>query len=201
MSKYSPLANHLQELAPSEVRLSFAEIERIIGQPLPRSALVYPAWWANSRTNDTHTWSHLWLSAGWERGEYSLPEQWVFFRRIEHYEIGDQKAREGYEYDTTILLRKRNAALAQARRIQDNHTCQACGFHLQVGAAYVIEVHHLEPLSTSGEKETKIQMLVSLCPTCHRIAHLRSTPYTVAEITELVSNSEKFGNKAQSVTR
>ncbi|MBK8569876.1 MAG: HNH endonuclease [Nitrosomonadales bacterium] len=48
--------------------------------------------------------------------------------------------------------------------------------------SYVIEVHHLEPLSATGERETKIEMLISLCPTCHRIAHLRSTPYSVEEI-------------------
>jgi hypothetical protein len=186
MSKYSPFSEHLQELAEDEVRLSFADIERIIGTTLPRSAQVHHAWWANSRTDDSHIWSHLWLRAGWERGEYSLPERWVTFRRMEHYEVGDLKAREGYEHDAKVLLRTRNVVLAEARKALDNYTCQACGFHLRVCKSYVVEAHHLEPLSASGERETKIEMLVSLCPTCHRIAHLRSRPYAVEEIKDLL---------------
>lgn len=182
MSKYASLAGHLQGLAVNEVRLSFADIEGIIGGPLPQSAHVHHAWWANSRTNDSHTWSHLWLRVGWERCEYSLSEQWVVFRKTEYYELDSLKAREGYEFDTKVLLRTRNAALAATRKAQDNYTCQACGFRLQVGKSFVIEAHHLEPLSASGERDTEIEMLTSLCPTCHRIAHLRSRPYTVLEI-------------------
>lgn len=185
MSKYSPLASHLQALTANEVRLTFADIEQIIDANLPRSARKHHAWWANSRTADSHSWSHLWLRAGWERCEYSLAEQWVVFQRTEYYEIGNVKAVEGYEYDRVVLSRIRNAALAAERKAKDNNTCQACGFHLQIGESFVIEVHHLEPLSVSGEVETKIEKLVSLCPTCHRIAHLRNRPYTVSEIQEL----------------
>lgn len=191
MSKYSPLASHLQALTVNEVRFSFADIERIIDANLPHSARGHHAWWANSRTADSHSWSHLWLRAGWERCEYSLAEHWVVFRRTEHYEIESVKAIEGYEYDRIVLSRVRNSALAAERKARDNNTCQACGFHLQIGGAFVIEVHHLEPLSVSGEVETKIEKLASLCPTCHRIAHLRSRPYTVLEIQELRNVTHK----------
>lgn len=187
MNKYSPLASYLQALTKNEIRLSFADIEQIIDDNLPDSAREHPAWWANSRTPDSHTWSHLWLRAGWERCEYNLTEQWVTFRRTdEYYEIGSVKAVEGYECDRKVLSRARNTALVAERKARDNNTCQACGFHLQIGEAFVIEVHHLEPLSISGEVETKIENLVSLCPTCHRIAHLRNRPYTVPEIRELL---------------
>lgn len=206
MNKYLPLAEHLAGLEQNEVRLSFSDIERIIGSTLPKSALGHDAWWANSKSKDSHTWAHLWLRAGWERVDHSRPQQWVVFRRtehyqlsdpkvqeggavagqiaptIEHYQLNDPKAQEGYEYDAKVILRTRNTALALERKIKDNYTCQACGFRLQLGGSYVIEVHHVEPLSATGERETKIEMLVSLCPTCHRIAHLRSTPYSVEEI-------------------
>lgn len=182
MSKYLPLAEYLAGLEQNEVRLSFSNIERIIGATLPRSAIEYDAWWANSRSNDSHSWAHLWLRVGWERMEHSRSQQWVVFRRIEYYQLSDPKAQEGYEYDAKVILRTRNAALALERKIKDNYTCQACGFRLKLGESYVIEVHHLEPLSATGERETKIEMLISLCPTCHRIAHLRSSPYSVEEI-------------------
>ena len=182
MSKYLPLAEYLSRLEQNEVRLSFSDIEKIIGSTLPRTAHDHDAWWANSRTNDSHNWAHLWLRAGWERADHNRSQQWAVFRRIEHYQFSDVKAQEGYEYDAKVILRTRNAALALKRKMMDNYTCQGCGFHLQVGESYVIEVHHLEPLSATGERETKIEKLVSLCPTCHRIAHLRSTPYSVEEI-------------------
>ena len=66
-SKYEPLAKHLESLRKNEVRLSFDEIEDILGEELPNSARVHHAWWANSRTDDSHTWAHLWLQTGWER--------------------------------------------------------------------------------------------------------------------------------------
>lgn len=182
MGKYLPLAEYLTGLEQNEIRLSFSDIEGIIGAPLPRSALDHDAWWANSRSNDSHTWAHLWLRAGWERIDHSRSHQWATFRRVEHYQISDPKAQEGYEYDAKVILRTRNAAIALERKIKDNYTCQACGFRLQLGESYVIEVHHIEPLSATGETETKIDMLVSLCPTCHRIAHLRSSPFSVEEI-------------------
>jgi 5-methylcytosine-specific restriction protein A len=65
--------------------------------------------------------------------------------------------------------------------VRDDFTCQACGFRLELNGRYVIEVHHVDPLS-SGERESSLGDLVSLCPTCHRIAHLRSLPYSVEEI-------------------
>ncbi len=88
---------------------------------------------------------------------------------------------------SSILTRARNAGLAALRKALDNHTCQACGFRLQVDGSFVIEVHHCNPLSATGETQTTIDQLVSLCPTCHRIAHLRSTPYSVEEIKAFLS--------------
>jgi predicted HNH restriction endonuclease len=106
----------------------------------------------------------------------------VTFRRVTFFDIESNEAREGYEIDRSILTRARNASLASQRKDLDNYTCQACGFRLEINACFVVEVHHCDPLSVTGETDTTIEQLVSLCPTCHRIAHLRSTPYTVEEI-------------------
>jgi hypothetical protein len=190
MSKYAPFANLLRTLPSAEVRFTFAEIEQIIGAELPRSARSYPAWWSNSRTHDSHTWAHEWLKAGWEKSGVNFRAEWVTFRRVRFYDIDSKEAREGYEFDRAILIRGRNAALARSRKELDNYTCQACGFRLEVDGRFIIEVHHCDPLAATGETDTTVDDLVSLCPTCHRIAHLRSTPYRVDEIRAIRSGGQ-----------
>ena len=185
MSKYAALATFLENRTSDRVRLSFARIERIIRHDLPRSARTYVAWWANSRTADSHTWAHLWLEVGWERERVNLAEAWVVFRRFQFFELESAKAREGYEADRKILSRARNPAVALARKRRDDYTCQVCRFRLEVGGKFVIEVHHLDPLAATGATTTSIEDLVSLCPSCHRIAHLRSPPYRLEEIQKL----------------
>jgi len=46
-SKYAPLRAYLYKRSEPSIRMSFVEIERIIGVPLPRSARQYVEWWAN----------------------------------------------------------------------------------------------------------------------------------------------------------
>jgi hypothetical protein len=58
---YQRLADFLASCQSDEVQLSFADIERILGQPLPNAART-ATWWANTQ--------HLaqdraWLRAGW----------------------------------------------------------------------------------------------------------------------------------------
>lgn len=65
-NKYEPLELHLR-LIPSTVQkasLSFREIERILGAPLPESATTHRAWWANQRGSKLRPQAHAWLSAG-----------------------------------------------------------------------------------------------------------------------------------------
>lgn len=150
MSKYTPLVDHLSRLVQPEVRLSFAEIEAIIGDELPPSAGHHTRWWANSRTADSHTWAHEWIAAGWIMHEVDLVDRWVVFQRAEdvtYFEVDSEPAREGYEIDRHVLVPARSAALAQRRRQADDYTCQACGLRLEVQGSYVIEVHHLRPLA------------------------------------------------------
>jgi 5-methylcytosine-specific restriction endonuclease McrA len=181
MSKYAPLAAHLFSLNASSTKLTFPEVEKIIGDKLPPSAYKHSVWWSNS-DRGANGWSNLWKRAGWVRHSYSLPERWVTFVRPEHYDADSQQAREGYERDHQILSRARNAILAGKRKELDQYTCQVCGFLLKFNGKYVIDVHHLKLLSATRETITGIQDLISLCPTCHRIAHLRNPPYDVDEL-------------------
>lgn len=100
----------------------------------------------------------------------------------EYYSIDSLEAVEGYKLDSRTLATYRNKSLADERKAQDSYTCQACSFFLKSSGRHVIECHHLYPLGKTSTTLTSINDLVSLCPTCHRIAHMRSPPYTVQEI-------------------
>ena len=80
MSKYDPLQQHLAESNESKVTLSFAAIERIIGEALPASARRYPAWWANEE-DGTHSHAQAWLDAGYRTTGLDLNASTVDFVR------------------------------------------------------------------------------------------------------------------------
>jgi len=101
------------------------------------------------------------------------------------YTLDDPKAIEGYEVDRQITTLARNASIVVRCKERDNHTCQACGFKLQIDGLFVIECHHKKPLAANGIREVSLDELVCLCPTCHRIAHTRKEPFSVDEIKEL----------------
>ena len=61
-SRGQPLRDYLEHASPP-VTLSFADVERILGRPLPPSARKHRAWWANS---PSQTLARQWLAAGWK---------------------------------------------------------------------------------------------------------------------------------------
>jgi predicted HNH restriction endonuclease len=89
----------------------------------------------------------------------------------------EQVAAEGEEYFEEVKKRTRNRVLASCRLELDELTCQGCGFSppRELGGGLplkgtVVEVHHRNPVA-DGERETTLQDLVTLCPTCHRLLH------------------------------
>lgn len=79
MSKYEPLPQFLNSVGGSAHRMSFAEIERIIGFKLPKSAYEYEAWWSNNPTGHSH--SRIWMDAGWRTESVDLAARKVTFLR------------------------------------------------------------------------------------------------------------------------
>lgn len=79
MSKYEKLANYLSGLADQKVSMTFADVEQVLGSKLPPVAYSSNAFWANSRTNDSHTWAHLWQGAGWQASNVDVPGQKLVF--------------------------------------------------------------------------------------------------------------------------
>lgn len=78
MPKYDPLANHLRAHSGDVCRLYFADIERIIGAALPRSARERRAWWGNDRT---HVQANAWMHAGFRAEPAPVRMEPVVFRR------------------------------------------------------------------------------------------------------------------------
>ena len=81
MSVYDPLRLKLETVEGPNVRLSFAELEGILGKPLPGSAYRFSAWWGNNR-NVGHVQARAWLGAGFEARTVSLKHRTVEFHRI-----------------------------------------------------------------------------------------------------------------------
>jgi hypothetical protein len=101
-------------------------------------------------------------------------------------DFDDQATIEGTRSDAVRMAAARDRAFALACKKRDKYVCQACGFHLKVGTRYVIDCHHLYPVAL-GVRETILDDLVSLCPTCHRIAHTRDIPLELADIKHLMT--------------
>ena len=91
--KYDPLAEHLATLAGDEVCFTFAEIEAMLGAPLPRTAWERSMWWANSHRAD-HPQARAWLGSGWTVSADVNNGTVTFYRR----EAAATKARRAYHW-------------------------------------------------------------------------------------------------------
>jgi hypothetical protein len=80
MSKYEALPQFLASARGSMQRLSFSEIERVLGFKLPKSAYEYEAWWSNNPTGHSH--SRAWIDAGWRTEAVDLSGRKVTFQRV-----------------------------------------------------------------------------------------------------------------------
>lgn len=80
MSKYEPLGRFLSQQSRVYLPMSFREIERIVGRPLPPSK-GHRAWWSNNPTNNVMT--QQWLDAGYETESVDVAAEKLVFRRVE----------------------------------------------------------------------------------------------------------------------
>ena len=79
MSKYEPLPQFLGSVGGAMHRLSFSEIERIVGFKLPKSAYEHEAWWSNNATGHSH--ARAWMKFGWRTEAVDLAARKVTFQR------------------------------------------------------------------------------------------------------------------------
>lgn len=103
-SKYYPLFEYLRQQPDSGLlELSFAEIETILGKPLPPTAQTTRAWWANSKTSHGQSWQE----AGWLIDDVDFAGQLVIFRpaRIT-YRITPTRKSQSWSGDQIKALRE-----------------------------------------------------------------------------------------------
>lgn len=82
--KYAPLYEYLSRLKKNSWRVSFKDLERVIGFPLPNSARVHRPWWANQGRRGGHSHALAWEMAGWQTAEVDMAgEALTFVRRDE----------------------------------------------------------------------------------------------------------------------
>jgi hypothetical protein len=79
MGKYDPLKDFLESQGTERVPVKFAELESILGFPLPASK-QYPAWWSNSPTNNPMT--KVWLRAGYKTEQVDTSGERLVFSRV-----------------------------------------------------------------------------------------------------------------------
>src|SRR5213594_3770057 len=79
-NKYEQLTEFLRRQSRAVVRMSFDEIERVIGAKLPPSATHHRAWWSNNAQNNVMT--KAWKDAGFESEDVDMKGRRVAFRRV-----------------------------------------------------------------------------------------------------------------------
>lgn len=83
--KYQGLENYLSSTpsAINEVTLSFEQIETIISDSLPLSAMNYREWWANQSDTSNRPQAKAWTGAGFivDEVHQMLKDSWVRFKR------------------------------------------------------------------------------------------------------------------------
>ncbi|MBN2489131.1 MAG: hypothetical protein JXA98_08890 [Methanosarcinaceae archaeon] len=103
MGKYLKLGVYLNSSTNNISKLTFAEVENILGFHLPSSARKYPAWWANNGESHTHAVDG-WLGFGW-RAKVDLNNQAVIFTKKGYVET-ERKTDEIVSAETSISSSK-----------------------------------------------------------------------------------------------
>lgn len=80
MGKYEPLATHLESADASEWSATFAQVEQVLGFPLPPSARKHREWWSN-QAGAGHSQARGWQDAGWQVWKVDLQVEQVVFRQ------------------------------------------------------------------------------------------------------------------------
>ncbi len=80
MSRYDRLKEYLRQRAGQRIAITFAEIEEVLGRPLPASARRHRAWWSNNPTNNVMT--NAWLEAGYRTADVDMAGEKLVFERV-----------------------------------------------------------------------------------------------------------------------
>ncbi len=101
--------------------------------------------------------------------------------------------REGAKYQLTVNAYERDPTARNICITEYGAKCAVCG--MSFGEVYgpqaagFIHVHHLRPLTEIGHEYQvdPIKDLIPLCPNCHAVVHLRTPPFRLDEVRQLLS--------------
>ena len=81
-TKYLPLDEWFRKQPKSakQIRLTFDQVEAILGKPLPASATKLATWWTNVKPK-IQSHRTTWLNHGWMVSEFDQKARWVKFVR------------------------------------------------------------------------------------------------------------------------
>ena len=97
--KYAPLYRHLSARSEAEWRVSFDEVEAILGFRLPDSARLYRPWWSNQGKSGGHSHALAWQAAGWRTSAIDLEAETLVFRRAADAPAQAGKPHRGQRFD------------------------------------------------------------------------------------------------------
>jgi len=91
-TKYEALTSYLKFRAAftDKVKLSFAQIDGIIGDNLPMSAYRSENWWENSSEKEN---AKAWFEAGWRTSEVNLKDGYVIFQKVKGMQVKSFKSK------------------------------------------------------------------------------------------------------------
>jgi transcriptional regulator with XRE-family HTH domain len=78
-SKYYPLHTYLRQQSLDQLTLTLAEIESLLGVPLPASARSRRAWWSNRSRGAVQ--ANAWMEAGYHVETIDLGREQITFRK------------------------------------------------------------------------------------------------------------------------
>lgn len=99
------LTAYLEKYRKDEIKLSFSDVERILGFQLPDSAYLHQPYWSNS---ESHPIASAWLNAGYLSQHVDMKGQTVEFVKKNH----QSRQIQGEAEKTAVMSREKCAALA-----------------------------------------------------------------------------------------
>jgi hypothetical protein len=117
LSKYDPLRRYLEQRATEHVPMAFADVERVLGFPLPRSAKG-PSWWSNNP--GTHVGVRAWRDAGYKASRVDVTSEKLVFVR-------ERRGTETSSPPEDTLTVRLNDLSSAARKLLDDYTAEASG--------------------------------------------------------------------------
>jgi len=115
-SKYHPLYAHLREGDEDTLTLTFAQVEALMGVPLPASARARRGWWSNRAAGSPQ--SAAWTEAGYRVEDVDLARDRVTFRKPGLYEVRRDGDTVLWDGDLVKALR-RHLNLSQAELAEE----------------------------------------------------------------------------------